>query len=228
MRNIIIVIKKQIKDTIKNKVVLIQFILFPIMTLIMENAIKLDGMPELFFTKLFSIMYMGMAPLTAMAAIISEEKEKNTLRVLMMANVAPWEYLAGVGIYVWTICMAGAGVMATGLEKKDILFYLLVMGIGFVISIVLGGCIGIFAKNQMVSTSLVMPAMAILSFGPMLALFNRTIEKVAKFLYTQQISVLLNKMSFGQGNGESIIIIMINAAVFIALFFMAFRRRGLE
>ena len=90
MRNIIVIIKKQIKDTIKNKVVLIQFILFPIMTLIMENAIKLDGMPDAFFTKLFSVMYMGMSPLTAMAAIISEEKEKNTLRVLMMANVAPW------------------------------------------------------------------------------------------------------------------------------------------
>ncbi len=66
----------------------------------------------------------------------------------MMANVAPWEYLAGVGIYVWTICMAGAGVMATGLEKENILFYLLIMGLGFVISIVLGGCIGIFAKKS--------------------------------------------------------------------------------
>ncbi len=228
MRNIIVIIKKQIKDTIKNKVVLIQFILFPIMTLIMENAIKLDGMPDAFFTKLFSVMYIGMAPLTAVAAIISEEKEKNTLRVLMMANVSPWQYLAGVGIYVWIICMGGAAVMATGLGKENILFYLLVMGIGFFISIMLGGCIGIFAKNQMVSTSLVIPAMAILSFGPMLAQFNGTIEKVAKFLYTQQISVLHNKMSFGQGYGESIIIIMINAAVFIALFFMAFRRKGLE
>ena len=102
MKNIIVIIKKQIKDTIKNKTVLIQFILFPILTIIMENAIKMDGMPEMFFTKLFSIMYIGMAPLTAMAAIISEEKEKNTLRVLMMANVKPWQYLVGVGVYVWT------------------------------------------------------------------------------------------------------------------------------
>lgn len=46
------------------------------MTLIMEHAITLNDMPELFFTRLFSTMYIGMAPLTAMAAIISEEKEK--------------------------------------------------------------------------------------------------------------------------------------------------------
>ena len=136
MRNIIINIKKQLKDTLKNKTILIQFILFPIMTLIMEYAITLDGMPELFFTKLFSIMYIGMAPLTSVAAIISEEKEKNTLRVLIMSNVKPWQYLTGVGLYVWLICMVGAGVMATRLDLEAIAFYMCIMGIGFAISII--------------------------------------------------------------------------------------------
>ena len=108
MHNIGVIIKKQIKDTLKNKTVLIQFVMFPVLTLIFENAINIPDMPELFFTKLFSVMYMGMAPLVAVASIIAEEKEKNTLRVLTMANVKAWEYLAGIGIYVWTICMAGA------------------------------------------------------------------------------------------------------------------------
>lgn len=71
MRNVIIIVKKKLKDTIKNKTVRIKFILFQIMTLIMENAIKLEGMPEL-----FSAIYVGMVPLTAVAVIISEEKEK--------------------------------------------------------------------------------------------------------------------------------------------------------
>lgn len=87
MQAIMVIIKKQLKDTLKNKTILIQFLLFPVMTLIMEQAITLEGMPELYFTKLFSIMYIGMAPITSISAIISEEKEKNTLRVLMMANV---------------------------------------------------------------------------------------------------------------------------------------------
>ena len=116
MHNTGVIIKKQIKDTLKNKTVLIQFVMFPVLTLIFENAINIPDMPELFFTKLFSVMYMGMAPLVAVASIIAEEKEKNTLRVLTMANVKAWEYLAGIGIYVWTICMAGAGVMATTLS----------------------------------------------------------------------------------------------------------------
>ena len=228
MRNVGVIFKKQLKDTLKNKTVLIQFIMFPLMTLIMEHAISLPDMPELFFTKLFSVMYMGMAPMTSAAAIISEEKEKNTLRALMMANVKPWEYLLGVGAYVWTLCMAGAGIMATGLASSDIPFYLGVMAAGFVISISLGACIGIFSSNQMTATSLFVPVMLVFSFSPMLAMFNDKIEKVARIFYTQQLRVLMNQMSFEGIKPESIMILIVNAVLAIALFFVAFKRKGLE
>ena len=228
MRNVGVIFKKQLKDTLKNKTVLIQFIMFPLMTLIMEHAISLPDMPELFFTKLFSVMYMGMAPMTSAAAIISEEKEKNTLRALMMANVKPWEYLLGVGAYVWTLCMAGAGIMATGLASSDIPFYLGVMAAGFVISISLGACIGIFSSNQMTATSLFVPVMLVFSFSPMLAMFNDKIEKVARIFYTQQLRVLMNQMSFEGIKPESIMILAVNAVLAIALFFVAFKRKGLE
>jgi len=228
MRNIVIIIKKQLKDTLKNKTIFIQFILFPIMTLIMENAVNIEGMPPMFFTKLFSVMYIGMAPITSVAAIISEEKEKNTLRVLMMANVKPWQYLMGVGIYVWAICMAGAGVMAAGLGGNHIAVYLCVMGIGFVISIIAGACIGIYAKNQMTATSVVMPVMMILSFAPMLSMFNDNIQKVAKICYTQQLKGILDNMSFENVSGESALIILVNAAFFIVLFCTTYKRKGLE
>lgn len=228
MRNIMIIIKKQLKDTLKNKTIFIQFILFPIMTLIMENAVNIEGMPPMFFTKLFSVMYIGMAPITSVAAIISEEKEKNTLRVLMMANVKPWQYLMGVGIYVWAICMAGAGVMAAGLDVNHIAVYLCVMGIGFVISIIAGACIGIYAKNQMAATSVVMPVMMVFSFAPMLSMFNDKIQKIAKICYTQQLKGILDNMSLENVSGESVIIILVNAALFTVLFCTTYKRKGLE
>ena len=228
MRNIMIIIKKQLKDTLKNKTIFIQFILFPIMTLIMENAVNIEGMPPMFFTKLFSVMYIGMAPITSVAAIISEEKEKNTLRVLMMANVKPWQYLIGVGIYVWAICMAGAGVMAAGLDENHIAVYLCVMGIGFVISIIAGACIGIYAKNQMAATSVVMPVMMVFSFAPMLSMFNDKIQKIAKICHTQQLKGILDNMSLENVSGESVIIIFVNAALFTVLFCTTYKRKGLE
>jgi ABC-2 type transport system permease protein len=228
MHNIGVIIKKQLKDTLKNKTVLIQFVMFPVLTLIFENAINIPDMPELFFTKLFSVMYMGMAPLVAVASVIAEEKEKNTLRVLTMANVKAWEYLAGIGIYVWTICMAGAGVMATTLSSGDIPFYLGVMAVGFIISIAIGACIGIIASNQMAATSLSLPVMLIFSFMPMLAMFNDKIEKIAGIFYTQQIRELLGNMTFDGIKTEAMLVVAVNALLALSLFFAAFKRKGLE
>lgn len=228
MINSMIIIKKQFKDTLKNKTILIQFILFPMMTLIMENTIHMEGMPEHFFTKLFSIMYIGMAPLTSVASIISEEKEKNTLRVLLMANMKPLQYLMGIGIYVWSICMMGAVVMATGLPKQDILMYLFIMAIGFMISVFVGACIGIVATNQMSATSLVMPVMMVLSFLPMLAMFNEKIEKMARFFFTQQLKLCLNDMSIMGHSNETYIVLLVNVIIALLVFGLAFKKKGLE
>lgn len=227
MKNILTIIKKQIKDTVKNKPVLIQFLMFPVMTLVFENAIDVD-MPELFFTKMFSSMYVGMAPLVAAASIISEEKEKNTLRVLMMAGVRPFEYLIGVSAYIWILCMAGSAVMATSLPSRDIPFFMAMMGAGCIISIFIGACIGIFAKNQMVTSSLMVPVMLILSFSPMLAMFNDKIEKAARFVFTQQIKVAVDGMSFESAGRFGMGVLFANAALALVLFFAAFRKKGLE
>ncbi|WP_026527371.1 ABC transporter permease [Butyrivibrio sp. VCD2006] len=228
MYNILVIIKKELRDTVKNKTILIQFILFPLLTLIMENAISIEGMEEFFFIKLFAVMYIGMAPLTAMASVISEEKEKNTLRVLMMADIKPWQYICGVGVYVWSICMLGAAVMGMLLPSSNRLFFLVVMGLGFVISILAGACVGIFSKNQMVATSLTMPVMMIFSFVPMLSMFNESIKKVSTIIFTQQLKLLFDSMSFAGCQKTGVSILCINAVMCAALFFMMYRKKGLE
>jgi len=228
MRNVWIIIKKQWKDTLKNKTILIQFVMVPVLTLVMERAIHVNGMPELFFTKLFSVMYIGMAPLTSVAAILSEEKEKNTLRVLMNANVKAWQYLLGVGVYVWCICMIGAFVMSTGIESAHRIMYLCLMGMGLIISILAGACVGIFAKSQMSATSLVIPTMMVLAFAPMLAMFNENIAKVAKVFYTQQIRLQMNNLSFANISWESVFVLCVNAVILVVLFGVIYRRKGLE
>ena len=173
-------------------------------------------------------MFVGMAPLTATAAIISEEKEKNTLRVLMMANIKPWQYLAGTGIYVWTICMVGAAVMSTELDASERLFFTGVMGVGFLLSVVAGACIGIFAKNQMKATSLVMPCMMVLSFVPMFSQFNGKVKDAAVILYTQQLRNIFDEMSLKAFSGTDAVILGANALLCILLFVLAFRKKGLE
>ena len=230
MKHISAILWKQLKDTLKNKTILIQFVMFPVMTIIMENGIEMEGMPEHFFATLFAVMFIGMAPLTAMSAIIAEEKEKNTLRVLLMSNVKPMEYLAGVGSYVFLRCMIGASVIAFagGYKGAELLSFILIMAVGLLVSMFIGAVIGTMSKNQMMATSVMIPVMMIFSFIPMLSMFNDSIRKIGKFTYTQQMNVMLNNVDNLRLEAEQFLVIGVTVIVAIILFVFAYKRTGLE
>lgn len=229
MKNMITIFKKQIKDTFKNKTVLIQFIMFPLLTLIMNRTVAIDGMPKNFFVNLFATMYIGMAPLTSIAAVIAEEKEKNTLRVLLMSNVKPWEYLLGIGSYIWFACMLGAAIICAtgGFGFRESLGFMTVMAIGILTSLLMGAAIGTWSKTQMMATSIAVPVMMIFSFMPMLSMFNTTIAEIAKFIFSEQVSIMLNRISSPQLEIGNICIVMANVFLFTALFTLAYKRCGL-
>lgn len=230
MNNIIAIFKKQIKDTFKNKTVLIQFVMFPVLTVIMNNAIRIEGMPENFFVSMFASMYVGMAPLTGISAIIAEEKEQNTLRVLLMSNVKPHEYLLGVGSYIWIACMLGAAVMcaAGSFDLRESFAFLGIMAAGILASLLLGAAIGTRSKNQMMSASVSVPVMMIFSFLPMLSMFNTGIAKVAKFTYSQQVVLMLEQAAARDFQPGSVAILGGNILLFALLFMLSYKKCGLD
>ena len=217
---------KQIKDTLKNKTILIQFVMFPVMTIVMENAIKIDNMPEHFFANLFAVMYIGMAPLTSMSAILSEEKEKNTLRVLYMSNVKAVEYFIGNALYIWSICMLGSLVIgiAGGYRGEILAKFMLIMAVGQLISTMLGAAIGAFSKNQMMATGISIPVMMVFSFLPMLSMFNETIEKIAKIFYSQQLNLLIGSIGDLKIDTECIVIMCVNMVLIGGVFALSYRK----
>ncbi len=230
MHNVIAIFKKQLKDTLKNKTVLIQFVMFPVLTLIMNNTIKIDGMPENFFVNLFATMYIGMAPLTSIAAIVAEEKEQNTLRVLLMSNVKPREYLLGVGSYIWLICMLGALVIcaAGSYTLQEGITFMIIMAAGIFVSLLIGLSIGAWSKTQMMAASLSVPVMIIFSFLPMISMFHTGIAKIAKFTWSEQISLMLGQVSSLRLEAGNLGIFLTNIFLFTALFFFAYKRSGLD
>lgn len=226
MRHILAILWKQVKDTFKNKTILIQFVMFPVMTVIMENAIKIENMPKHFFANLFAIMYIGMAPLTSMSAIISEEKEKNTLRVLHMSNVKAVEYFIGNAIYIWSICMLGSLVigLAGGYSGEILVKFMFVMAVGHLISTMLGAAIGAFSTNQMMATSITIPVMMVFSFLPMLSMFNDTIGKFAKIFYSQQLHLLISQLNDFEVSTECVIVMCVNIILITGIFALGYQR----
>lgn len=230
MNRIRAILKKQLKDTLKNKSILLQFIMFPVLTVIIANSVVMENLPDNFFVNLFAVMYIGMSPLTSMSTIISEEKECNTLRVLLMSNVKASEYLLGTGFYIVALCMIGALVM--GLQGdysgEELFRFVVLMFTGIVVSTLIGAVVGVGSKNQMSATSISVPLMIIFSFAPMVAMFNDKIVRISKYLYTQQISDMLTDISGTSTNGESWIIIGCNASVALVIFCILYRKKGLD
>lgn len=228
-RKIFAIFKKQCKDTLKNKEVLIQFLMFPVIAVILSNAMNIEGMAENYFVNLFATMYIGMAPLVCMSAIISEEKQSNTLRVLVMSNVHAIEYLIGIGSYVMLLCMAGSLIFGIqGHYKGTVLaVFMLTMFLGVFTSMIIGAVIGIWCKNQMAATSISVPVMLVFSFMPMISMFNEKFMSVSRFLYTQQLNTLINHVNEQKITTENILVIFLNAIIAIILFAYAYRKKQL-
>lgn len=230
MSSINAVFQKQLKETLKNKAILIQFVMLPFMAVIMNSFVRIEDMPENFFVKLFAVMFVGMAPQTCTASIISEEKEMGTLRVLMMSNVKPLQYLAGTGFYVWLFCMGGAAIFAAagGYSGSELCLFMAVMAAGILISELIGSVIGILSKNQMTATSVGLSVMMIFSFVPMLAMFNSTVEKCAVVVYTRQMSLIMDGIGSGGIGADNVLVLAVSFVLALGMFVAAYRRKGLE
>ena len=123
---------KQVKDVLKNTEVLILFIIYPVVAFVMTSAMSSTIGQELLFVSIFGVMHCVFAPIVTTATIISEEKEKNTLRTLIMSSVSPVEYLLSIGSFV-LICTLVSGssfILIGGYSGIDAVKLLAFMSIG--------------------------------------------------------------------------------------------------
>lgn len=219
LNTIFAILKKQIQETIKNKAILLQFIMFPVLTILLSKNTSTNYLPDNFFVSLFIPMYIGMAPLICISTIISEEKENNTLKALMMSNVQPFEYLIGTGFHVIVLCLIGCLIISTqaNLRFEQLISFLMFSLLGIVISTLIGATIGMISKNQINASSISIPLMIIFSFSPMLTMLNGKAIKITQFIYTQQIYELVANNSILSLVSKNFI--SLTSCVFVTLIF---------
>lgn len=183
---------KQAKDCAKNPPFLLLFFIYPTVALVLIQAMMgQPGISEV-FVSMFAVMHSVFTPIVAAASFIAEEREKNTLRVLIMSNVTLKEYLVSVGGFILLAnLLTGSSFIFFGNHAVSDSLFILAMGGCSLISVILGSCIGLFSKNAAAANGLAVPIGILFAFLPMLANFNRKIETVADFTYGQQLGRLL-------------------------------------
>jgi len=231
MSSIKAIFMKQARDAFKNATIFIQFILFPIMAYAMTEMMAKpnDDIPNSMFVTMFGAMFAGMTPLTLTAMAIAEDKEHKSIRFLSMAGVKPHHYLSGIAGFILLASALVSVVFGLIGEFSGVLLakFIFVLFLSSVASALLGATVGVFAKNQQAATALATPISIVVALFPTFAEFNESLARVANLLFTQQASNILNSDPTAS-MASPLLIIFANIAVFLVLFVLAYKKKGLN
>jgi len=231
MRNAQAVFVKQLRDIVKNKAVLLQYLVMPVMALALTQLVaKPSGgaIPVTMFVSMFAAIFVGMVMPAATTGAIAEDRERGSLRVLVMAGVKPGDYLLGVGGVIFAtgaVVLVAFGLMG-GLTPIQFVRFIAITLSGGAASVLLGAVVGLLAGNQQAATAVVMPVSLIFGFGPMVAMFNDATAKILSPFYTMQMSAMISQINAPIGKPE--LIVLANIAVLLVLFVLAYKKRGLR
>ena len=227
-RSIKAIFKKQMKDLLKNRETLIIFFIFPLVAWMMtEFVAKPQNLPTNIFVAQFIAMFSCMVLITTTSTIIAEEKEKKSLKFLMMAGVREHEYILGLGgalaLASFVVSLVFAAI--AGFSGRELLVYLSFFMLNIVGSILIGAACGLLSRNVQASTGISTPVAMILGFLPMFAGFNDQIRDWTRWIYSVRFAEMT--IDFNVAIMQPLIVTLINLLVLAIVFAVIYRTRGL-
>ncbi len=221
-------LKKDFKDLMKNGNCLLMVALPLLFTLLYTNMdLGGEGLPAAFVLMLCLLMNLSLMPISVMAMVIAEEKEKNTLRTLMLSNVSAGEFLLSKSIVIFVISEIVSVLiyLITGVDSVNPVSFALATSATCVCMLLFGALVGILSKNQMTSGSLSAPLALLMLMPAIFAEMNETFAKIAQFMPTRAMVELLMSNEKTLLNIGILLIWIVLAA---ALFTLTYRKKRLD
>lgn len=168
------------------------------------------------------------------AMIIAEEKEKNTLRTLLLSGVSAIEFLTGK--IVVTLLLTQLSNLALyfiiGFEIKYLAWFLLFTFLVSVSMIILGSLIGLIAPTQMSTGVIGMPILLLLLIIPMFADLNDTFKKIGAFTPNYNMNLLITRIiqtgSLSFDYFKSIVTILVWIVLSVCAFLFTYSKVGID
>lgn len=225
-------VTKELRDFYRNPNVLIMCAL-PLFFAIVYGNMFGGQISKTFVLLLCILMNFTMVGCVVMSMLIAEEKEKNTLRTLMLSPLSPAEFLAGKSV-ITTIVSMIINVIIYFVLKIDMKFlvpFIIITFITTITMIFLGGIVGLLSKNQMETGIVGFPVYMALLMIPIFSGINKTIKNIANLLPTYHCGEALNKIFKGQGFFDikyNIMALVIWIFVSFVLFLLVNKKRSLD
>lgn len=220
---------KDVKDTLKNGNGMILAVL-PLAFTLLYRLMPIEGMPmpREFVSFIGVLMNLSLVPVALLSMMIAEEKEKNTLRTLMLSNVSAAEFLISKCLVALLLLEAVDLIVffLAGIPLSGLPMFLLATTLTALCMLLLGAVIGLACKNQMSTGTIASPVALLLMAPTMLAPMNDTVAKFAQFIPTYSMMQLV----YMDGPASAVPWLVIAAWLVggFALFVLAYRRGRLD
>ena len=184
MHTLAVLIKKDFRLMFTNKNMLIMILLpigFAVLYQTIFGDVKEAGMPRNFVLTLCELLNLSAIPLTGLAMMVAEEKEKNTLRVLMLSDVSALEYIFSkiISVLVLMELITIVIFFITATQLSYLPMFLLVTTVTSISMLLFGSVVGLLSKDQMSTSTLSTPLMILFLIPPMFQNMNEVIDKIA-------------------------------------------------
>ncbi|MGM0125364.1 hypothetical protein IGI37_002762 [Enterococcus sp. AZ194] len=227
----------KMKATFSNMYTL-SFLLLPLLVVVAMPLVAQDSNETAIYlmaAQLSVLFNLVGAALTVPIIQMAEEKEKYTLRTLMVSSVTAWEYLISsifptflLSFLTQFLILVFSKVTYT---TPALVVYLLTSAGAIAISCLIGMCFGLFAKNQLQASMLPMPIMLAMVAIPVLAKNNETLSTIQSFLYTdiitEQVSAMFTKVSY-DFSVKKLLVLLVELLIAIIGFIVIYKRNGFE
>lgn len=237
VRKILALSKKDAVDFFKNPTLLITSLLPLAFILFYKNLSFSDIGSEdknLMLFNLGVVMTCCMCGLMLASTSIAEEKEKFTLRTLMLSNISGTEFLVSKLIVCFSFTMIGNILVffIAGGEMKYFLLFLLCIGLGTVAISLLSAVIGIISRDQMNCGVLQVPVMLLFMVPTMFAGINSfctMLSKVTPLSAMLRIYYLGTEGELFTGEGAvKLVVLGVWIVAAYVLFMLVYKKKGLD
>lgn len=190
---------KEFKDFSKNPNVLIMCFL-PIMFALIYGKLMGNAVPKIAALCICTLCSLTMVGCLVVAILIAEEKEKNTLKTLMLSPLSPIEFLLGKSLITLFLCLITNLIIFFLVNPSGInlIIYIIISLISSVTMIILGAVIGLLSKTQMETSIIGFPIYMGLMLIPMLSNINSLFKSIANLFFTYHTIEILGKVYKGQ------------------------------
>jgi len=224
------ILLKDWKDLLKNSYIIFT-LAFPLIFAVILGKVESEG-PQTTFLINFALVISGCF---VQAAMIAEEKEKNTLRGLLLSPASTLEVLVGKSSLsaIVTIIVIIGSILLSGFEPPSIFLFSLNVFLCLIIYITLGTLLGLFSRNVMETTIIGMPVLMIFGVGSLLqnVVDSKILLKIISFLPNEQSDIILSELNKNGGFNDvmnNLLILVVWVVIMLAVTFYTYGKRRFD